>query len=203
MSGAVIARARGFTLLELLIALGVTTLVMALLFAGFGLIGRNEDRNQARIERVERMSVVSQWLERKLEGLRPLARLEEGAVSGFFSGNAAGALWIAPLPERDGSGGLHVLRLGPLRHPDGRVDLLVEALPYDGARMQLDWTQALRQVLLADVRSLQWHYQDGRSGAWVRQWTAAQGRYPVRVKIELGDDGGDWPPLVFSLPGAR
>ncbi len=203
MNRAVATRARGFTLLELLIALGVTTLVLALLFSGFGLIGRTEDRNQARIERAERMFVVSQWLGRKLDGLRPLARVDAGVVSGFFSGNPAGALWIAPLPERGEGGGLHVLRVGPLRHPDGRVDLLVEALPYDGARMQLDWTQALRQVLLADARSLQWHYQDGRGGAWVRQWDAAQGRYPVRVKIELGDAQGDWPPLVFSLPGAR
>ena len=37
---------RGFTLLELLIALAVTAAVVALMFAGFGTIGRSEERNQ-------------------------------------------------------------------------------------------------------------------------------------------------------------
>ncbi|MGP1681897.1 MAG: PulJ/GspJ family protein, partial [Giesbergeria sp.] len=36
----------GFTLLELLIALVITAAVVTLMFAGFALIGRSEDRNQ-------------------------------------------------------------------------------------------------------------------------------------------------------------
>lgn len=55
-------RSRGFTLLELLIALAVTAAVVALMFAGFGVIGRSEERNQRVMERSERMLVVSQWL---------------------------------------------------------------------------------------------------------------------------------------------
>lgn len=35
------SRQRGFTLLELLIALAVTTAVVGLVFAGFGVIGRS------------------------------------------------------------------------------------------------------------------------------------------------------------------
>lgn len=189
-------------MLELLIALAVTAMVVALVFAGFGLIGRSEERSQALIDRAERMLLVSQWLTRKFDGLRPLSRLQNGQVTPFFSGNAAGAMWVAPLPERGDAGGLHVFRLGPLRHPDGSVDLLVEALPFDGALMQLDWNQALRQTLLTDARSLQWYYQEGSTGQWARQWGTQQ-YFPSRVKVEVGDARGDWPPLIFSLPGAR
>ena len=60
-------RSGGFTLLELLIALAVTAAVVALMFAGFGAIGRSEERNQRVMERSERMLVVSQWLGRKFE----------------------------------------------------------------------------------------------------------------------------------------
>lgn len=194
---------RGFTLLELLIALAVTSLVVTLAFAGFGLLGRAEDRSQAAIERSERMLLVSQWLGRKFDALRPLSRVQDGVVTAFFSGSEAGTLWVAPLPERGQDGGLHVLRLGPLRHPDGRVDLLVQALPFDGSAMSLDWSRALGQVLLADVKTLRWRYLDGPSGQWLTQWNAAQQRYPTRVRIELGDRGGDWPPLVFALPAGR
>jgi len=68
------ALSRGFTLLELLIGLAVTAAVVALMFAGVGVIGRSEERNHRVIERSERMLVVSQWLGRKFDTLRPLSR---------------------------------------------------------------------------------------------------------------------------------
>jgi general secretion pathway protein J len=194
---------RGFTLLELLIALAVTAAVVALMFAGVGVIGRSEERNQRVIERSERMLVVSQWLGRKFDTLRLLSRRDENVFVNFFSGNAAGAIWVAPLPERGDGGGLYVFRMNPLRHADGRVDLSVEAVPYDGALMALDWSRALRETLLADVRTLQWHYQDGQTGQWTQQWDSAKAQYPARIRVEIGDTRGDWPSLVFPLARAR
>lgn len=203
MSPFIRPRHRGFTLLELLIALAITAAVVTLMFAGFGVIGRSEERNQRLMDRSERMLVVGQWLGRKFDTLRPLSRREGAGIVNFFSGNAAGAIWVAPLPERGEAGGLYVFRINPLRHENGRIDLSVEALPYDGALTALDWSQALRETLLADVRTLQWYYQDGRSAQWVQQWDAAQASYPMRIKVEIADERGDWPPLVFALVGAR
>ena len=197
------APSRGFTLLELLIGLAVTSAVVALMFAGVGVIGRSEERNHRVIERSERMLVVSQWLGRKFDTLRPLSRRDGTTFVNFFSGNAAGLLWVAPLPERGEAGGLYVFRMNPLRHEDGRVDLSVEAVPYDGALMALDWKGALRETLLADVRTLQWHYQDGQTGEWSQQWDATKANYPARIRLEVADARGEWPPLVFPLVRAR
>ena len=195
---------RGFTLLELLIALAITSAVVGLVFAGVGIIGRSEERSQQIIDRSERMLVVSQWLGRKFDTLRLLQqRNSDNLVVNFFSGNAAGAIWVAPLPERGDGGGLYVFRLTPLRHGDGLVDLSVEAIPYEGALMALDWNRALRQTLLSDVRTLQWHYQDGRTGEWTQQWDASRAQYPARVRLEIADARGDWPALVFPLVRAR
>lgn len=196
-------RSGGFTLLELLIALAVTAAVVALMFAGFGAIGRSEERNQRVMERSERMLVVSQWLGRKFDGLRQLSRREGTVFVSFFSGNAAGAIWVAPLPERGDAGGLHVFRATPLRHDNGRVDLSIEALPYDGALMALDWGNALRETLLRDVRTLQWFYQDGRTGEWAQEWDASKAGYPARIRLEVADDRGAWPALVFPLARSR
>ncbi|RYF51196.1 MAG: prepilin-type N-terminal cleavage/methylation domain-containing protein [Comamonadaceae bacterium] len=195
--------ARGFTLLELLIGLAVTAAVVALMFAGFGAIGRAEERNQRVMERSERMLVVSQWLGRKFDALRLLSRRDGSVFVSFFSGNAAGAIWVAPLPERGDAGGLHVFRTTPLRHENGSVDLSVEAVPYDGAMMALDWKSALRETLLQDVRTLQWFYQDGRTGEWVQEWDASKAGYPARVRVEIADERGAWPPLVFPLARSR
>lgn len=194
---------QGFTLLELLIALAVTTAVVALMFAGVGVIGRSEERNQRVIERSDRMLVVSQWMGRKFDALRLLSRRDDNTFVNFFSGNAAGLIWVAPLPERGDAGGLYVFRMNPLRHQDGRIDLSVEAVPYDGALMALDWGSALRETLLTDVRTLQWHYQDGQTGQWTQQWDSAKAQYPARIRVEIADARGDWPPLVFPLVRAR
>ena len=193
------ARQRGFTLLELLVALAVTTAVVGLVFAGFGVIGRSQDRSQRLVDRSERMLQVSQWLGRKFDSLRPLSHRQDGKFVLFFSGTPAGALWVAPLPEHGDAGGLYVLRAAPLRHDDGRVDLAIEALPYDGALMALDWARAEREILLPDVHTLQWYYQDGATGQWLQQWDASRAGYPARIRLALGDAMGDWPELVFSL----
>lgn len=203
MNGSMAKSSRGFTLLELLIALAVTSAVVALMFAGVGVIGRSEERSQRVIERSERMLVVSQWLGRKFDTLRLLSRRADAGFVNFFSGNAAGLLWVAPLPERGDGGGLYVFRMTPLRNSDGRVDLSVEAVPYDGALMNLDWNGALRETLLVDVKTLQWHYQDGQTGQWTQEWDAARPVYPARIRLELGDARGDWPPMVFPLIRAR
>lgn len=193
----------GFTLIELLVGLAITAALVGLVFAGFGVIGRAEERSQRIMDRAEHMLVVSQWLGRKFDALRLLSRQDGGGFVNFFSGNAAGLMWIAPLPERGIAGGLHVFRIGPLRRDDGQIDLSVEALPYDGAAMALDWSKALRETLLSDVRTLQWSYQDGSTGAWTQQWDTSSARFPARIRLELGDARGDWPPLVFPLARAR
>ena len=196
-------RQHGFTLLELLIALSITTAVVALVFAGFGVVGRTEQRSQELLERSERMLLVSQWLTHKLDTLRLLQLQTEAGFVNFFTGNAAGAMWVAPLPERGDDGGLYVFRATPLRHADGQVDLAMEVLPYAGALMELHWEQAERDVLLADVHTLQWHYQDGTTGEWRQDWEPGTPYFPARVRIELGDAQGLWPPLVFALARAR
>lgn len=194
---------RGLTLLELLIALAVTAAVVGLMLASFGLIGRSEERNQRVVERSERMLIVSQWLGRKFDSLKVLSRSEGGVLVNFFTGNAAGLIWVAPLPERGDAGGLHVFRISPLRHDNGRIDLSVEAIPYSGGLTALDWSNPLRESLLRDVRTLQWYYQDGRTTEWSQQWDATKSAYPARVRVEIADESGSWPPLVFSLVRAR
>lgn len=194
---------RGFTLIELLIGLAVTAAVVGLMFAGFGVIGRTEERNQRLMDRAEHMLIVGQWLGRKFDTLKLLGRQDGDGFVNFFSGNAAGLMWVAPLPERGHAGGLYVFRIGPWRHDSGRIDLSVEVLPYDGAATALDWNGALRETLLTDVRILQWHYQDGRTGAWTQQWDTAKTQYPARIRLELADARRDWPSMIFNLARAR
>jgi general secretion pathway protein J len=69
--------------------------------------------------------------------------------------------------------------------------------------MALDWKGALRETLLANVQTLQWHYQDGQTGEWTQQWDPIKAQYPARIRLEVADARGAWPPLVFPLVRAR
>ena len=195
--------AAGFTLLELLVALAITGAAVALVFATYGIIARTEQRTQLVINRVDQMQAVHDWLQSKLEGIRVYNRIASGVSILYFNGNAAGALWVAPLPERGPGGGLHVVRVDINRSPDGQVDWVAEALPYEGALNQLDWSQSIRTMLAKDLVTLQWHYLDGKTGTWVQDWPSTRPYYPSRVRIEIADRQGAWPPLIFALPRAR
>lgn len=196
-------RSSGLTLLELLIALAITGVTVALAFATYGVIGRTEQRAQDTMTRTEHMQSVQDWLQRKLEGIRLISRTEQGGVVLFFNGNPAGALWVAPLPERGPGGGLHVIRVALDRRADGSVDWIAQALPFEGAGMVLEWAAAIRTPLARDLRTLQWYYQDGKSGEWVQEWPSTRPYYPSRIRIEVADAQGPWPVMVFALPRAR
>jgi general secretion pathway protein J len=193
----------GFTLLELLIALAVTGAVVALVFSAFGAIGKTDQRNSQSIERVNRQLSVAQLLKRKIDTLRLISKKDAQGLVLFFNGNAAGALWVAPLPERMAFGGLHILRFSTKRGPDGRVDLILEALPYDGYSNELRWEQAISETIIKNIKTLHWHYQDGKTGNWVEEWSSDRVQYPSRIRIELGDEKGSWPIMTFSLSRAR
>lgn len=193
----------GFTLLELLVALAVTGAAVALVFATYGIIGRTEQRAQILINRIDRMQATHNWLQSKLEGIRLYSRIASGVPVLYFNGNAAGALWVAPLPERGPGGGLHVIRVDLNRNPNGQIDWIAQALPYDGALNQLDWNQSIRTPLAKGLVTLQWHYLDGQTAQWVQDWPSTRPYYPSRVRIEIADGDGAWPPLNFTFPRAR
>jgi general secretion pathway protein J len=197
------AAPRGFTLLELLIALAITAAALALVFATFATLGRTEQRVQRELARTQHIRAAYDFLQRKIEGMRLLSRGEGRETVLFFEGNAAGALWVAPLSERGAAGGLYVIRLALDRQQGGRIDWVVEALPYDGMATQLDWSTAIRSTIATHLRTLQWFYQDGRTGQWRQDWPASSGQYPSRIGIAVADEEGPWPPIIVSLPRAR
>lgn len=195
--------ARGFTLLELLLALFITTMVVALAYAMLGVIGRTQQRTTAEMQRTEQILAAQRWLRGQLQGMRQFQRLEQGAVQLFFSGNAAGALWVSATASPEPGAALRVVRVALQRHADGRVDWVAQRIPFAGAQAALDWSQAEEAVLARGLRTLQWRYLDGLTGSWVQDWPADRPFYPARIRIEVADDRGPWPPFTVALPRAR
>lgn len=197
--------ARGFTLIEVLLATVLLVAGLALAFASLGAASRTAARGEAMAERSERMRSVQGFLRRRLTAARPVGfAFDEGrAVAMRFVGEPERMRFVADLPDYLGRG-------GPYLH-----DLTVEDAG-DGVRLMLSLDMVLAgetieerperppEVLTDGLREARFRYrtldEGGRMGDWQDRWEASE-QLPLQVEIVLVDrDGRTWPPLVVSPP---
>lgn len=103
---------RGFTLLELLIAMSLTGAIMALLYNGFNLGIESWDRGQARADRMSEIRLAQDFLRRQLRRSVTVYRNDtrEGRLL-YFKGEADRVGWVAPMLQYLDLGGLYYMEL--------------------------------------------------------------------------------------------
>lgn len=189
---------RGFTLLDVLVALAVMAFVLAALNQGvrFGLTAWNRQRTD--IERRADVDAVERTLRRLIESLDPVSRTQPPSVVG----DAQRFAFTAELPQAAAGGD---------RHAD--MQLVVDA----GRRLVLRWTPhrpAARLAappapetveLLGGVERIDLAYWS-RSGAggWQRGWNSGEPPALVRLRVIFPDkDPRHWPDLVIAPQRSR
>ncbi len=100
----------GFTLVELLIALALTSIIMLLLFSGLRLGSRAWDSVDQVTEQVNELRVARQFIERTLRQTREITVNLEGQRHTVFAGDQTRLELVAPLSDQVGIPGLYVLR---------------------------------------------------------------------------------------------
>jgi general secretion pathway protein J len=106
------ARPKGFTLIELVIALALVSLITVLLFSGLRLGSRAWDGVDAVAERNAELRSARGFLDRTLSQARDLVLTVDAQEHQVFTGDVASLEFVAPLSEHVGIPGLYVLRLG-------------------------------------------------------------------------------------------
>lgn len=193
-------RAIGFTLVEVVVALTLVSLIMLALLAALRAFGDAGARLEARSARDDDMRLVSAFLRQALSepSGKHLRRLPDGSVAGFFQGDAHALEWLAPMPARYGVGGLHRLRLA-LR---GR-ELVLQFVPFvPSADSIFDWSAAPAKVLATEVDELAIQYQGLGARRWERTWHEAM-VLPARVRLQIAAGGRPWPDLVAAVVAAE
>jgi general secretion pathway protein J len=208
------ARARGFTLLELLVAITLLAVLMAALFGALRLGTRVWEAGEARLDAGARIQVVQDFLRRRLAGTVPLIETAPDprrAGSLLFVGASDGLRFVSLLPEHLGAGAsLMELALRPPARGSGPADLVLRMRPLDlgggdlgggGAREP----ESEERVLIAGVERLEVAYFGvGRPGAapiWWQEWQG-QRSLPALVRLRVDfprDDGRRWPELIIGL----
>jgi len=203
-------RRRGFTLVEVLIALTLLSLLMLVLTGALRSMGEVEERVDQRIAAADDHRAAVQLLGDVLGLVSarrfPLQNAGGPAEAPFFEAAADSLSWVGVMPARFGIGGRHYLHLGL---EQGR--LVLRYAPWTGAPGFAAWGQAQAQVLAAPVQALSLRYLDPATGQWSDAWPPPGVAFnalpatllPEAVQIQVVGPEPAWPPLVATVAATR
>lgn len=200
--------ARGFTLVELLLATVLLALLVAGAWSGIRTATRAASSGEELIERTNRLRVAQEFLRRELTQSLALAYEEEVGTGQrlMFGGERDQLTFVAPMPGYLGRGGPYVQQLSFVGGGGGRQLVFHHAMlnGYD-AREESVEQRSEPVVLLDGIRSARFQYraidERGELGDWRDDWDKP-GQLPLLVRIELEferDANMTWPELVIPL----
>lgn len=195
---------RGFTLVEMMIALTLIGLAMTIAFAGLRFASRSWERSDQLVTDLEQVRTAFSVIRRQLVHAQPV-RPDDSSRDVLFSGGSRSLEFVAPPPSQDGRmAGLYRYRLRFVESGDGR-SLLLEYRPYrpgvDHGWRQADEPSVLIQTLADGRFSYFDENENSGRGEWQRQWAKSE-RLPrmVRLELKMPDGVPAWPAMVASLP---
>jgi general secretion pathway protein J len=193
--------ATGFTLVEVMVALALMSVIMLALGAAMRTMAQSEQRIDQRLQRADEMRVATGFLStvlgrvsaRKMAGTPPA-----GATPFEFAGGTDAAMWVGVMPARYGAGGRYFFRLAAEGAGAQRA-LVIRFAPWRPGAGFPEWSAAESRVLVPSLGGLRFAYAEPEGGgSWLPEWRDTE-RLPTRLRLSLQTAGGDWPELVFAL----
>lgn len=200
-------RQRGFTLLELLVAITLMALILVALYGGLRLAMNSWDSGEERADTTNRLRLAQEFIRRQLTLSIPAYYFDEQRQRAVaFSGDAEQITFVAPMLAQFGQGGLYRVRI---YSNDGR--LLIQWRPYLPSEPEAG--ELRESVLLEGVSALEWAYfgadpeannpnQPPANPQWENTWAQLRFR-PQLVRLNLKLHDQVWPDLVIALTNGR
>lgn len=199
-------RITGFTLVELLLAITLMSILLGLTYTGLRAAARASERGEKMLAIGGEIRASHQFVRRQLNQMLPLsfALTDDSDASRIvFEGDAKHIQYVAPMPGYLGSGGPQVQLLELAGGTDGRVLQFSHALLQGYEEGQLFARDPV--ILLEGVESAGFEFlgldEEGEVTGWVSSWDQPE-LLPVavRLNIELSDQIQiRWPDLVAGV----
>ncbi|WP_119459639.1 prepilin-type N-terminal cleavage/methylation domain-containing protein [Rhodospirillaceae bacterium SYSU D60014] len=186
-------RERGFTLLEMLIAMTLMALLTVGLTSGLRLGARVWDGADDRRLAIQEQQATYTLLRRTLTQLIPQNLSQEAtARTVTFLGDAARMRLLSTAPADVARPGLYRIEIAAETAGEnaslGRRDLVIRWQPFAGEALAAPLDQADRRILLAGLEEGAFSYFGNRDEGWVSQWSSRVD-LPQLVRLRLGRPG--------------
>lgn len=205
-------RQRGFTLVEILVAVSLLSVIMVALGSAMRTIAQTEVRVDQRLQRMDDMRITVRLLRQvvgRVSGRKmPVPEATGGQVVSLHATPTA-LEWVGIMPARPGVGGRHFFRLQVEEASTG-FELVLRYVPWSPeAQMPPDWPRAASVVMGRGISGLEVQ-AEGRpphgvgqgAGAWPQGWVAGwpvAEHLPERIRLLMVDETGTWPPVVIPV----
>lgn len=206
------ARAAGFSLIEVMLAISLVALIMAAAYGGFQASVRATTSGEVLIEETNRLRITHQFVRTQLSQALALI-IEEDETEGEsirFQGEAQRVRFVAPMPGYLSFGGSYVQQFSLERGPDG-LDLMFRFALLNGY-LPGDLDEGDPVILLEGLRGGGFFFlgldEEDQQPVWADYWEH-QSILPEAVGLNLDlarDNGLAWPELVTPVrvdPAAR
>ncbi len=200
-------KARGFTMIELMIALVLLALMSAVLFGSLNLAGRSATAGNAKAESTSGMRLAGDYLRTQLAAQHPQRMRKVAEFPLLFGGDVDQLRYAAPLPGRVGLGGVWFYRLKLATVPGREKPSLIleRMIPDVNALDKPEFVDAERSVLADDIKELKIAYFGVTNGSsldeaptWRDQWDDPQ-LLPQLIRVDVTPEKGTaWPTLVIA-----
>jgi len=205
-------RASGFTLVELLLAVTLLSMLLALTYGGLQAATRATDRGQQILEESGRLRMAHQFVRKQINQAVPLgfsqqedaaADLGQAAVMEVFRGSAASIRFVGPMPGYLGFGGPQVQELSIVDGENGKELILTHALVQGFEDASLDERAPI--VLIDHIESASFTFlvrdEEGEIAGWISEWEEP-GQLPLAIALDIQFEEqvyAKWPLLVAAV----
>ncbi len=187
----------GFTLLEVMLAMTLLSIMVVLLFSSLKIGAESWDKGEKKINEVNEKAVVYQFFKHHLPSIMPLSDVLLDNESPFsFSGTPNGFQFVSIFPASANRKGLQLFKVN-FDDSDEHV-IKVELTPFYANALNEPW-EPEEVILLENVEDFELSYFNIEESVWEENWLE-KSRLPhlVKIKITLLDQSY-WPEMIFSL----
>jgi len=201
-------RQGGFTLIEIIVAMTLISLIMMLIYSGINSSRRLVEKGEKRITATNEVRVVQELLRRQISRALPLAfKQNEDDEFILFEGDRDHVLYVAPMPGYLGTGGPHVQLVELVNDAGGKTLQFKHWLMSDKFDPEtfLNDREQEPVILLEHIRNGAFSFvgldDEGEVTDWLNRWDEP-GKAPLLVRLDIEADDQSpvrWPEFQVAL----
>ena len=194
---------RGFTLIEVMLAMTLLSIMMVLLFSALRISAQSWEAGEGKIAQVNETALVYNFFQRHLATARPLWNdVSEGGQTFSFQGTSRSLQFVSAFPASAARPGLQLFTIERVRQQDGVKAIKVTITPFFPAADGETW-EPEEEILLDNVQDFRLAYfgldENSGTGFWQDAWRDRK-TLPSLVKIKIVRNNElFWPEMVIAV----